>query len=337
MTVHVMDTPFQLPRPDLDVLVVNRAQLRRQAEALSDIHLPVKREKLLSLIEELSHVDRQVLDVLTPRPGLLAEHGLQELLETIGRLKQLPLTETTGSHIDMVVKEIREERARTLAELQEQSGALDNALVNFSAVTLDDVDHLIADSQAALVQIDARIAAEDQPLARWLEEEVELNRLIADVEKSSLFDRFKPLVASLDKLAEIDPKDPLIGSIKAGIASMSTIVGLASDALEYKHLLKHRERLQELLDALRGNARDLHDKRKAQVNRLEQLRQLQALNGPRSAYSREVAKLLAALNGFLDANRIEAVDNVEARTALFIRHARFLGNYLTDLRRGWRS
>lgn len=337
MTVHVMDTPFQLPKPDLDVLVAKRAQLRRQAEALSEIHLPVKREKLISLIKELSHVDKQVLDILTPRPGLLVDHGLQDLLETIDGLKQQPLTEETGSHIDVIVKEIREERAKTLGELQDQSSALDNALVNFSAVIISDVDHLVAEIEAELAQVDAQIAAEDQPLGKWLEEEVAVNKLIADVEKLSLFDKFKPLVASLDKLATIDPKDPLVGSIQAGIAGMSNILDLANDALEYKHLLKHRERLQELTDALRGNARDLHDKRKAGARRLEQLTQLKALEEPRSAYRQEVAKLLEALTGFLSTNRIEAFDNVEAHTARFIHHARILSNYLTDLRRDWRS
>lgn len=337
MNVHAMDTPFLLPKPDLDVLVANRALLRRQAEALGDIHLPVKGEKLLSLIKELSDVDKEVLDTLTLGPGLLANHGLHDLLETIAKLKQQPLTEETGSHIDVIVKEIREERSRTLVELQVQVGALDDALVNFSAVTINDVDHLVAEIEATLVQVNAQIAAEDQPLAKWLEEETALNRLIADVEKLSLFDKFKPLVTSLDKLAEIDPKDPLVGSIKAGIAGMSNILDLADDALEYKHLLKHRERLQELLDALRGNARDLHDKRKTETHRLEQLTQLRALEEPRSAYIQEVAKLLTALNGFLKANRIEAVDNVEAQTALFIRHARLLSNYLTELRRDWLS
>ena len=337
MTVHVMESPFQLPRPDLEVLAANRAQLRRQAEAVGDIHLPVKREKLLSLIEELSHVDKQMLDTLTLGPGLLANHGLQDLLETIAGLKQQPLTEQTGIHIDVIVKEIREQRAKTLARLKEQSGALDDVLVNFSAVSVSDVDHFVAEIEATLAQVDAQIAAEDQPLAKWLEEEVALNKLIADVEALSVFDKFKPLVASLDKLAEIDPQNPLVGSIKAGISGMSNILDLASDSLEYKHLLRHRERLQELLDALRGNARDLHEKRKAEARRLEQFRQLQALEEPKSAYIQEVARLLEALNGFLSANRIEAVDNVEARTARFIHHARILSNYLTELRREWRS
>lgn len=124
MNVHVMDTPFLLPKPDLDVLVANRAQLRRYTEALGEIHLPVKREKLLSLIEELSHVDKQVLDILTLGPGLLANHGLPDLLETIAKLKQQPLTDETGSHIEVIVKEIREERFKRLAELQLQSSAL---------------------------------------------------------------------------------------------------------------------------------------------------------------------------------------------------------------------
>ncbi|MCO8162919.1 alpha-xenorhabdolysin family binary toxin subunit B [Pseudomonas sp. 21LCFQ02] len=337
MNVHVMDTPFLLPKPDLDVLVANRAQLRRYTEALGEIHLPVKREKLLSLIEELSHVDKQVLDILTLGPGLLANHGLPDLLETIAKLKQQPLTDETGSHIEVIVKEIREERFKTLAELQLQSSALDDALVNFSAVSVSDVDHFVVEIEASLTQVDEQIAAENQPLGKWLEEEAALNKLIAEVEALSALDKFKPLVASLDKLIEIDPNNRLVGSIKAGIAGMSSILDLANDALEYKHLLKHRERLQELLDALRGHARELHEKRKAEARKLEQFRQLQALEELKSAYSQEVARLLAALNGFLTANRIEAVDSVEAQTALFIRHARFLSNYLTELRRDWRS
>lgn len=191
--------------------------------------------------------------------------------------------------------------------------------------------------EASLTQVDEQIAAENQPLGKWLEEEAALNKLIAEVEALSALDKFKPLVASLDKLIEIDPNNRLVGSIKAGIAGMSSILDLANDALEYKHLLKHRERLQELLDALRGHARELHEKRKAEARKLEQFRQLQALEELKSAYSQEVARLLAALNGFLTANRIEAVDSVEAQTALFIRHARFLSNYLTELRRDWRS
>lgn len=332
MTVHVMETPFQMPRPDLKVLAANRAQLQRQAQTPDASHLPFRGEQPLDLARQLAQVDRQVLDTLTFGAGLLVDHGLQELLQTIDGLKRQPLTEQTGSHIDVTVREIRELRIRTLDALREQCGALNDALAGFSTVSGSDVDQWVAGIEATLAQLDAQIAAEDQPLGKWLEEETALNGLIADVEASGLPAQRGPLMALL---AETAADHPLAGSIRAGICAMSSILDRTSDSLEYRHLLEHRVRLQALLEALRGKGRELLDKRKVEARRLEQLKHFKALEQSRLAYGQEVAKLLETLNGFLGANRIQAVDNVEAQTAQFIHHARMLSNYLTQLRKDW--
>ena len=71
MNVYVLDVPFSLPRPDLEVVADSRLSIQRQAEALGDLYLPVLTESLGSLLKELSHADRQFLDILT-----LVPHGM---------------------------------------------------------------------------------------------------------------------------------------------------------------------------------------------------------------------------------------------------------------------
>ncbi|MFH7422874.1 toxin, partial [Pseudomonas syringae pv. tagetis] len=76
------------------------------------------------------------------------------------------------------------------------------------------------------------------------------NAMITDVESLSLFDKLKPLVPSLERLADVDPENPLIGSIKAGIAGVSNIIDLFDAALGYDHLTALRERLHTQLTGL---------------------------------------------------------------------------------------
>ncbi len=51
MNVHVLDTPVQLPKPDMEIVIGSREKLKRQANALGDIYLPVMKETLRSLLD----------------------------------------------------------------------------------------------------------------------------------------------------------------------------------------------------------------------------------------------------------------------------------------------
>lgn len=337
MTIHAMQADFQLLRPDLNIVSARRAQVRRLAESLSDVYLQAKGEKLASLLGDLGHVDKQALDALNLLPAILITEGLEGLFLALAEVRQKPLSEEAAGHLDQIVQATRLQRNRMLTEVSERARALDHALGNFAAATVSDVEHLIAPVEAAVAQIDACIVTDEKPLASLIEQETAINALIGAVESVSFIDRLKPLVQSLEQLAEIDPQNTQAHAMRAGVSGVANILGLSRESLRYNDLIDARERLQRQLDGLRPSACETYARRKVEARKLEQLQQLQAIDSPKRAYTHEFGKLLEALNSFLGLNRIEAADDVEPRTAQFIEHARMLGGYLNELRRDWRS
>ncbi|WP_295476506.1 alpha-xenorhabdolysin family binary toxin subunit B [uncultured Pseudomonas sp.] len=337
MTVHVLDIPFQLPNIDLIAANTHRAQIRHTAESLADIYLPVKREILLSLLQELAGVDHAALDTLSSVPGLLNSEGVEDLLSAIKRLKGEPPDEQTLGAIAAIAAEIQEQMQQQLGDIGRKASALDDALVNLAHVSVGDVDHLIAPIEADIVRIDAQLAADESPLARLIEEEKTVNKLIAEIEAISLWDKFKPLVESLKVLMEFDPKNPLIGSIKAGIEGISNILNLGSSHLKYEHLTRHRDRLQAQLDELAGHTRELRQQRLLESRKLEQLNQLKLIDAPKQGYTLEIGKLLEALRRFISLHPASPLNDVETAASTFLAQGRLLSDYLNDLRRTWRS
>lgn len=337
MTVHRLETPLQLPAVDMTTLNTARAQLRHLAEALTDIYLPVKHEALKGLLTELGNTDKAALDSLALVPGLLDNDGLQDLLSALARLKGDPPDEQTLKAIDEISAEIESQVQAARSGLDSRARDLDDALVNLAHVNVGDVDHLIPPIEAELARLDAVIAAQEGPLAKLLEQEGMLNTLIADIEAISLWDKFKTLADSLKALIDIDPRNPLIGSIKAGIEGLGNMLNLASESLKYEHLVRQRERIQAQLDDLQGNARQLRLQRQAESRKLEQLKQLKLIEAPQQSYAQEIGKLLEALKRFQALHPALALEQIEAQASAFIANGRVLSDYLNELRRAWRS
>lgn len=164
-----------------------------------------------------------------------------------------------------------------------------------------------------------------------------VNKLIADVESFTWIDRLLPLVKSLEKLAEIDPKNPLIGSIQTGLEGLKNILNLANDQIKYANLIDLRGDLQEQLDDSRDRLRDLRERRSEVGIKLGQLRAVEALDVPRGSYLEEVGKLLEALRHFLRNNSPATEEDVVAYASRFINHSQVLRDYLNELRREWRT
>lgn len=334
MTVHILDTPLQLPVPDLSVVNLRRTEMKRHANTLSDSYLPVIKETLTSLIAELNDVDKEALHTLNGVPGLLDTEGLVPLLEALVQLRAKPEDDQSEA-IAQIVTEIDSLLTRVSSGLQERGRNLDSALVNFAAVTFGDLDSLIAPINAEIARIDAEIAGMEKPLTGLLEEEAETNKLIHALESVSVFDKLKPLVETLKKLTAIDPKNPLIGLIEAGIEAMSNILNLASDALMYEHLISLRKRIQERLDTLRERIQTLQSHRNKETEKLAQLTLLQGMDALKSEYVREVGKLREALkrfNGYAFTG-----DDTEHSAMRFMACAGILGTYMDNLRRDWQS
>lgn len=334
MTVHVLDTPLQLPKPDLTVVTARRTELKRSAGTLGEFYLPVVREALSSLITELGEVDKQALHIISAVPGLMNREGLRDLLQALTALQE----DNESGRADVIAQIVAEIDASLLevsSGLNEHAQALDNALLNCAAVSLGDIEALMAPINAEVVRIDAEITAVEAPLARLREEETTLNKLIKDLESVNFFDMLKPLVDNLKKLADIDPKNPLVGSIQEGIEAMSAILQLSSDALKYEHLVSRRKSSQQQVDDIQAQTRELRSLRNKETEHLAQLERVQGMETPRNEYMQELGKLREALKRF-NGYAFTGEDSGHS-AARFIASADILSNYMDELRRGWQS
>ncbi|WP_459748865.1 alpha-xenorhabdolysin family binary toxin subunit B [Pseudomonas sp. 3A(2025)] len=335
MTVHVLDTPLQLPKPDLAVVIARRTELNRSANTLSDFYLPLIRETLLSLIRELGEVDTQALRMISAVPGLVSSESLPDLLEALAVLQQ-DTESDQGEAIAQIMAEIDAQLQAASTGLAEHASALDNACVNFDDVSFGDLDAFITPINEEIVRLNNRITAIEAPLIKLREEETTLNKLIADLEAVSFFDKLKPLVETLKKLADIDPKDPLVGSIKAGIDAISSMLDLASNALKYEHLVNRRTRLQGQLDSIQDQARPLRSHLDEETARLARFALIQGMGTSKNEYVQELGKLHKALKQFI-AYTFKDADSHELRVSRFIEYAAVLSTYMDELRRDWQS
>ncbi|KPX32063.1 Binary cytotoxin component [Pseudomonas tremae] len=337
MNVHVLDTPFQLPAPNMEVLVAGREKLKQQADALGDIYLPVMMETLRSLLIEVGNVDKNVLDTLTLVPHGFNSDEMLPYLEAVEQLKG----QSDDTKRDAAVAEFNKIISTLLDEkivyLANHAKVLDKALANLNAVQVDAVDYLAPALDQEIIALGARLAAENTRLDEVSEQAAVVNALITDLENLNIFDRLKPLVASLEKLADIDPRSPLIGSIKAGIVGVSNILNLLDAAVDYDHLLALRDRLQAQLTDRQETIGDTRAALAIEVGKRDQLSGLVLVHGYRGDYAREVEKLHAALSQVLSNCLLPATDTSEERVTHFSRQANALNTYLVDLRGDWRS
>ncbi|MFS2157478.1 alpha-xenorhabdolysin family binary toxin subunit B [Pseudomonas sp. Pseusp122] len=336
MTIHTIDTPFQLPQPDIAVVNKNRQEFNRQASALSDIYLPVLKEKLLDLQREFDSVDKQALNVLTLIPPVLENDGLADLLQAIVDLRGKEPDDEVLQAIAALSVDLNEQIAQGLLGIRKHARDFDDNLVNLKAVSLDEARFVMPALQKEIDELAGSLADQEKTLAELVERETMVNKLIADVEAISFLDRLKPLISSLEKLMEIDPKNPLIGSVKAGLEGLKNILGLAADAIRYDDLIKLRKTVQEQLDSLRRRLGDMRERRDMAKKKLAQLQAVLDLDVPRQLYVTEIGKLLEALRRFIEHNGDAGEDIVEYASQ-FINHSQVLVSYLDDLRREWRS
>lgn len=337
MTIHELDTPFQLPRPDTAILKTSREDLVHQINALGDIYLPVLGETLQALQSELGAVDESALNALTLIAPVLANDGLPELLDSIVALRAKEPSDEVAAAIAQLSNDLQEQIGEGLSGVEGHALTFDNCLTNFLAVSLSEVRFLIPPLKKETTELGAELTVQETRLGELVNQEEVLNKLIADVESISFLDRLLPLVKSLDKLIEIDPKNPLIGSIKAGLEGIKNILNLVNDAIKYEHLIKLRTDLQGQLDGLRSSIRALKARQSEAGKKLDQLQAVEALDKPKGLYLTEMGKLLEALRRFLSNNRAETDEDIVAYASRFINHSQVMRNYLNELRREWRT
>ncbi|KPW51035.1 Binary cytotoxin component [Pseudomonas syringae pv. antirrhini] len=337
MNVHVLDTPFQLPQPDMEIIIGSREKLKHQADALGDIYLPVMKETLRSLVNEIGNVDKEALDTLTLVPHFFNDDEMLPFVEAIATLRGEPDEAKSKTAILEFNEEISMLLDARTASLASQAKALDKALSNLNAVQVNAVDHLTPALDQEISTLQARLAIEKTRLEEMLAKEKVVNALIADVESLSFFDKLKPLIASLETLADIDPKNPLIGSIKAGIAGVSNMLDLLDGAVDYDHLMTLRDTLQAQLLDLQGRVGEARAALDVEVSKRDQISGLASVQVYKNDYVREIGKLHTALTQVLANCRLPASEGLEERVSHFRRQADALNTYLVDLRGSWRS
>jgi SMC interacting uncharacterized protein involved in chromosome segregation len=147
----------------------------------------------------------------------------------------------------------------------------------------------------------------------------------------------KPLVESLEELTKIDPKDPLLGSIQAGIKGVNNILGLASDGVKYTHLIEARSMIQERLKARRKKVLDLEEQIETSSTRIQQLTTVGGLDDHKARYVQEITKIGQALSTFVNSNLPNSAEAVAQRAERFAIQAKALVTYLNTLRKAWQS
>jgi len=337
MNVHVLATPAQLPKPDMAIIIASREKLKREADRLGDIYLPVMNEALLSLLSEVGHVDKEALDTLTLVPHMYNSEEMLPFLEAVEKLRGDPEDAKSSAAIADFNEEISLLLDTREASLSSQAKALDRALINLEAVRVDGVEHLTPALEQEIAVLEARLETEHARLTEVVRQAAAVNDLIRDVESLSFFDKLKPLVASLERLADVDPLNPLIGSVKAGIAGVSNILDLLDAAVDYDHLIALRERLQTQMTGLQETTDATRAALETEVSKRGQLSGLASVELCKTDYVREMSKLLEALKRVLASSRLPETAVIEKRVEHFSRQADALNNYLIDLRRSWRS
>ncbi|MCF5467888.1 alpha-xenorhabdolysin family binary toxin subunit B [Pseudomonas syringae] len=337
MNVHVLDTPFQLPKPDIAIIATSREKLKQTADTLGDIYLPVIKETLRSMVSEVGNVDKQVLDTLTLVPHMLSTEEMLPFLEAVKNLRSQPDNAKSSAAIADFNEEISTLLDARMASLSNQAKMLSKALINLDAIKVDTADHLIPDLDQNVVALEARLVIEQERLNELSQQIATVNALVKDIESLSLFDKLKPLVASLQVLAEVDPKNPLIGSIKAGITGVSNILNLVDAAVDYEQLIGLREMQQTQLTGLQATVDETRTALKVEVGKRDQLSALAPAEVCKKDYVREMGKLLEALKHVEVNSRLPATEVIEKRVEHFRLHADALNNYLVDLRSNWRN
>jgi len=337
MTVHMLDTPYQLPQPDLEIIRVSRAEINHHVIALGNIYLPVLRDELLGLRKEISLTDEYTLNVLTGAPITLENEEVNTLLTAIDTLNKQAPTEESKAAIAEYAKEVSGLIDQSVSTVKQYASDLDDRVTNLNAVRLSDNKYRLLELEQSVETSHALLTVEREALAA-LEANAELLKAaINEMEKLTFFDKLKPLVESLQELTKIDPKDPALGAIQAGITGVKNILGLASDGVNYTHLIEARSVVQERLKGRRKKVLDLEDQIETSSTRIQQLTTAGGLNDHKTRYAQEINKIGEALSTFVNSNLPNSAEVVAQRAERFAIQAKALGTYLNTLRKAWQS
>ena len=337
MTVHMLDTPYQLPQPDLDVIRVSRTEINHHVLALGNIYLPVLKDELSGLRKEISLTDEQTLSLLTEVPAVLETEEINVLLNAISKLNEHASTEESKAAITAFAKEVFGLIDQSVSAVKQHASDLDDRVTNLNAVRLSDNKYLLLELEQSVKTSQALLTVEKEALAA-LEANAELLKTaINEVDKLTLFDKLKPLVESLEELTKIDPKDPLLGSIQAGIKGVNNILELASDGVKYTHLIEARSVVQEHLNVRRKKALDLEGQIETSSTRIQQLTTAGGVDDHKARYVQEITKIGQALTTFVNSNLPNSAEELSQRAERFAIQAKALVTYLNTLRKAWQS
>jgi len=337
MTVHLLDTPYQLPHPDLNIIRTSRAEIDHHVIALGTIYLPVLKDELLGLRKEISLTDEYTLNVLTGVPIALENEDMDVLFNALDKLNKQALTEEVKAAIEEYSKEVSGLMDQGVSTVKQYASDLDDRVTNLNAARLSDNKYRLLELEQSVDAGQALLTVEREAIAA-LEADAELLKpAINEIDKLSFFDKLKPLVESLEELIKIDPKDPLLGSIQAGIKGVNNILGLASDGVNYTHLIEARSRVQERLKERREKVVDLEDRIETSSTRVQQLTTAEGLYEHKARYVQEITKIGQALSTFVNSNLPNSAEVIAQRAERFAIQAKALGAYLNTLRKAWQS
>ncbi|WP_219064308.1 alpha-xenorhabdolysin family binary toxin subunit B [Pseudomonas sp. UMAB-08] len=337
MTVHMLDTPYQLSQPDLEVVRVSRAEIDHHVIALGNIYLPVLKEKLQALRKEISLTDEYTLNVLTGVPVRLESEGMGVLFTSIEKLsKEVPAEEIKAA-IEEYTNELSGLMDQSVSAVKQYASDLDDRVTNLNAVMLSDNNDQMLELEQSIEATKNLLTVEVGAIAA-LEATAELLKAaLDDMEKLTFSDKLKPLVESLQELTKIDPKNPALGSIQAGITGVKNILDLASDGVNYTHMIEARSVVQERLKGRRKKVLDLEDQIETSSTRIQQLTTVGGLDNHKARYVQEITKIGQALSTFVNSNLPNSAEVVTQRAERFAIQAKALGTYLHTLRKAWQS
>lgn len=337
MTVHLLDTPYQLPQPDLEVIRVSRAEINHHVIALGNIYLPVLKDELSGLRKEISLTDEQTLSLLTEVPTVLENEEINILLSAISKLTEHASTEESKAAITAFAKEVSGLIDQSVSAVKQYASDLDDRVTNLNAVMLSDNNDRVLELEQSIEATKKLLTVEVDAVAA-LEASAELLKAaINEMEKLTFFDRLKPLVESLQELTKIDPKNPALGSIQAGITGVNNILELASDGVNYTHVIEARSMIQARQKERRNKILDLEDRIETSSTRIQQLTTAGGLDDHKARYVQEITKIGQALSTFVNSNLPNSAEVVAQRAERFAIQANALGTYLNTLRKAWQS
>lgn len=337
MTVHTLGTSFQYPIPDMRKIKESREALNYKIRTLSNIFLPVLREQLKSLQEEINSTDEQALSTLTLIPTALPITEIKYFHNTIENLETGTPTQEQQEAIDNLYKEIKKLIEHGTSGTLELLTALNNNLTNLKAVTLSDNQNRIKELEASINNDTPYIPEEERAIARLVKDESEVNEAIKLIKATDIFSLIKEFFLTAEKLADLNLSAPQLQLVKAGISAAGKILNLISDRIKYDDLIQARSEIQKRLDDRRRNLASIKQDIKALQDQKNQLEEFQSVQTPRESYTQELSVLADAINKFLELTEHHESDDLESVVKRFIEQSDIFMKHMKSLRGEWRS